>query len=195
MENSRASRLRRLAVVLAVAALGIGSSSWALAAGDGDPSRHRTGAQAAAPHLVGATGVACRVGYDTEAAALVPPDDSTTDNPPAATVTFSKKCSGVVLGVFSGEVTTMAGDFLHLDMRATCTGTGGYATHCTVGDQVFASPGHTFFQNDVAAVHDGSVQMVWTGLARGVWKFEVLPGGNNSANLQFRTFVVTAYSG
>jgi hypothetical protein len=36
--------------------------------------------------------------------------------------------------------------------------------------------------------------MVWTGLPRGLWRFEVLPGGNNSANLQFRSFVVEAFN-
>ena len=39
-----------------------------------------------------------------------------------------------------------------------------------------------------------SAQMVWTGLRRGVWRFEVLPGGNNHAQLLFRSFVVEAFN-
>ncbi len=79
-------------------------------------------------------------------------------------------------------------------MRATCTGTRGLASPCTVGQQVFASPGHTFFQNAVAGIQTHAVMMVWNSLPRGLWRFEVLPGGNNRANLQFRTFVVEAFA-
>ncbi len=82
-----------------------------------------------------------------------------------------------------------------MDMRATCVGTGGFATHCTVGQQIFASPGHSFFQNGASAFHVGAIQMAWTGLLPGLWKFEALPGGNNSANLQFRSFSVQAFPG
>lgn len=39
------------------------------------------------------------------------------------------------------------------------------------------------------------MSMVWSGLPQGVWKFEALPGGNNSANVQFRTFTIATYNG
>jgi hypothetical protein len=188
---------RRLIVTLAVTALGVSGSTWAVAAGGGDDARQRS-ATAASAKIAGATsGGPCKVGYDTQTATNIPPDDSTSDNPPAGSVTFTKSCGGAVIGNFSSEVSMpTASDFLHLDMRATCIGTGGFAApRCTLGQQVFASPGHSFFQNGQTPVHVGSAQMVWTGLARGRWTFEVLPGGNNSANLQFRSFVVTAYPG
>ena len=40
-----------------------------------------------------------------------------------------------------------------------------------------------------------SVTEVFTGLSRGKWRFEVVPGGNNHAYLQNRTTMVQAYSG
>ena len=41
-----------------------------------------------------------------------------------------------------------------------------------------------------------SLQMVFSGLKRGAWKFEVLPGSPSAnAFLGFRTFTVTAYNG
>jgi hypothetical protein len=127
---------------------------------------------------------------------LVPPDDSTADNVPANTVTLSKGCPGAVMGLWVGETSTpTAGDFIHMDMRATCTGTGGFSSPCTVGQQVFGSPGHTFVQNAVSGSQTHSLQMMWTALPRGVWQFDVLPGGNNRANIQFRSFTVQAFSG
>jgi hypothetical protein len=138
----------------------------------------------------------CRMGYDTQTSFLVPPDDSTADNVAAATVNIRKTCQGAVVGSFVTEVSTaVAGDFVHIDMRATCTGTGGMTNPCTVGQVVFASPGHTFMKNAQSSVQTHSVQMVWPALKRGLWRFEVLPGGNNSGNLQFRSFVVEAFAG
>jgi hypothetical protein len=103
--------------------------------------------------------------------------------------------SGAVIGMFVSEVSTAtAGDFIHIDMRATCTGTGGLASPCTVGQQVFGSPGHMFMQNVQSGTQTHSIQMAWTGLPCGLWTFEVLPGGNNHANLQFRSFAVEAFN-
>jgi hypothetical protein len=142
------------------------------------------------------TGGGCRFGYDTQSSTLIPPDDSTADNVPANTVTINKPCRGAVMGLWVGEISTStAGDFIHMDMRATCTGTGGFSSPCTVGQQVFASPGHTFVQNVQSGVQTHSVQMMWTGLPRGIWRFEVLPGGNNNGNIQFRSFTVQAFNG
>jgi hypothetical protein len=136
------------------------------------------------------------MGYDTQSSTLTPPDDSTADNPPAGSVTITKPCTGAVVGQFVGEVSTStSGGFIHLDMRATCTGTGGFSNACTVGQQVFASPGHTFLQNNTQGVETHGMNMVWTGLKKGIWRFEALPGGGSSANLQFRTFHVEAFAG
>ncbi len=179
-----------LALVLAGSGLGVASAP--------DPANHERGTGHGVqpdPRVTGqVAGGGCRAGFDTQTATLVPPDDSTTDNVAASTVRLHKTCQGPVVGTFSAEVATPgAGDFVHLDMRATCTGTGRQTNPCTVGEQVSASPGHSFFQNGQASTHVGAVTMVWTGLKRGNWKFEVLPGGNGVANLQFRTFTVEAF--
>jgi hypothetical protein len=128
---------------------------------------------------------------------LVPADDSTGDNPPAGKVTFTKSCGGVAVATFSAEtVTTGAGDFIHLDMRATCIGSGGYSSHhCQVGNSKLAAPGHTFFQTVQEGQQVHSMTMVFTGLSRGKWRFEALVGGNNHAFVDFRTFAVQAYNG
>lgn len=190
---SRSSR-KGLVALSATAALVV---TGAVAYGAGDGADHLRGTTTAkALKIVGqSTGGGCRMGYDTQTSTNIPPDDSTSDNLAAATVNIRKVCPGAVTGMFVSEVSTsVAGDFIHIDMRATCTGTGGMSNPCTVGQQVFASPGHTFMKNTQSGVQTHSVQMVWTGLPRGLWRFEVLPGGNNSANLQFRSFVVEAFN-
>lgn len=159
-------------------------------------SRSKSSDSVAALAAGQSTGGGCRMGYDTQTSTNIPPDDSTSDNVPAASVTITKPCAGAVVGQFTTEVSTpTAGAFIHIDMRATCTGTGGFASPCTVGNQVFASPGHTFLQNVQAGSQTHAVNMVWTQLKRGIWRFEVLPGGNNSGNLEFRTFHVEAFAG
>jgi hypothetical protein len=82
-------------------------------------------------------GGGCKAGYDTETSVLTPPDDSTGDNPAAGSVTFTKSCTGAVVGQFTSETSIPSGGFIHLDMIATCIGTGGFSTHCTVGQTVF----------------------------------------------------------
>lgn len=138
----------------------------------------------------------CKAGYDTQTGTLIPPDDSTGDNVPAGSVSIRKPCRGAAIAVFSSEVSApTAADFIHIDMRATCTGTGNFSSPCTVGQQVFASPGHSFFRIGASSFGVESIQMTWSGLRAGVWRFEVLPGGNNSANLQFRSFSVQVFPG
>jgi len=175
----------------------VGGGAWAIASNATAPDHPRPEAVGGAqPELSGNTvNSPCRIGYDTETSTNIPPDDSTADNVPAGTVKIKKACSGAVVGTFSSEVSAPgASDFIHIDMRATCTGTGGFTGACTVGQQVFASPGHTFFRNGAGAFGVNSVSEVWTALPKGVWTFEVLPGGNNVANLQFRTFRVETYN-
>lgn len=195
MKRISLSRVNRkgLAVLVLTATLVV---TGAVAYGAVTGPTHDRDAPTAAPQIAGqSTGGGCRMGYDTQTTTNIPPDDSTSDNTAAATVNIRKVCPGAVTGMFTSEVSTSgAGDFIHIDMRATCTGTGGMASPCTVGQQVFASPGHTFMRNVQGGVQTHSVQMVWTGLPRGLWRFEVLPGGNNSANLQFRSFVVEAFN-
>jgi hypothetical protein len=193
-------RWSRRAVIAAAIALGlvVGGATVAVAG-----TLHRDAARAGAannkvahPHIAGGAHAQCSAGYDTETSTLIPPDDSTTDNAPAATVTFTKTCVGAVFANFSSEISTPnTGDFIHIDMRATCVSKGGQTDPCTVGTQVFGSPGHTFLNNGPANFGVRAVQMVWTNLPRGRWTFEVLPGGNNSANLQFREFTVQAFAG
>ena len=186
-----------VAVAAAIALVATGAVlATAVGGGGANHSRGSDGAAAAARITGQATNGGCKMSYDTQSSTLIPPDDSTTNNAAAGSVTMRKTCPGAVVGRFTSEVSVpTAGDFIHIDMVATCTGTGGLAAPCTVGQQVFASPGHSFFANGADAFKVGNIQMAWTGLPRGIWRFDVLPGGNNSANLQFRSFVVDAYAG
>jgi hypothetical protein len=156
-------------------------------------AENRTASAAAAKRITAASAGPCWIAFDTQTSTITPPDDSTSDNPPASTIDLRKPCVGEVIGTFSSEVsTTGAGSFIHIDMRATCIATGGFTSPCTVGTVAFASPGHTFFQNNVQpGIEVNTTTMVWNTLPRGVWRFQVLPGGGGGANLQFRTFVVT----
>lgn len=192
-----ASKVRKT-MVSVVAIVGVVvASGVAFAGDDGDRDHHRSSVAEGAPQpmLVGqTTGGVCRMGYDTQLNSLTPPDDSTGDNPPAGSVNLRKTCQGAVVGTFVAEVTTGSG-YLHLDMRATCTGTGGMTGACTVGQQVLASPGHTFLKNEPAVGETQSMTMVWTGLKKGLWRFDALVGGINGASVMFRTFTVEAYNG
>ena len=185
---------KRLGVALALVAVGVLIGATVVLAGAGDPDERSNLADAIA--ITGTTGKTCQSGYDTQRGTLIPPDDSTADNTPAATVQITKKCPGAAVGAFTSEVSTSSGGSLHLDMRATCVATGGLTNPCTVGTVVIASPGHVFFQNNNPASSEMNAhQGVWSGLQRGVWRFEVLPGGGGNARLDYRTFVVTTYSG
>jgi hypothetical protein len=189
-------RRRVLVLMLVVVTLPIAVGTGIVIAGSAEHSRSATKAGGGPMIAAQANGGGCRFGYDTQTATLIPPDDSTSDNAPANTVSIRKPCQGAVVGLWVGEVSTSAaGDFIHMDMRATCTGTGGLTNPCTVGVQVFASPGHTFVKNTQSGIQTHSAQMMWTGLRRGIWRFEVLPGGNNSASVQFRSFSIQAFNG
>ncbi len=187
----------RRAVVVGIATLGLvaGGATWVVAAGS--DATHPRGQAAADPRISGqATGGGCRMGYETRTDTIIPPDDSTGDNAPANTVTIRKVCPGAMVATWSGETSTpTSSDFIHMDLRATCTATGGLANPCTVGQQVFASPGHTFVQNGPTSLGTRSHTGAWSGLNRGIWQIDVLPGGNNAANVQFRTLVVEAFNG
>lgn len=179
------------AAAVAVAASG---TTYAVAEGLSSGDEMRDQALKQPESLTGNTGTLCRIGFDTQAWTNIPPDDSTSNNTPAGSVTVKKTCHGVVIGRFTSEITTPAtGDFIHIDMRATCVGSGGLTNACTPGQEAYASPGHSFFQSGQAPLHVGAVNMVWSGLKVGLWRFEVLPGGNNSANLQFRSFTVEMF--
>jgi hypothetical protein len=188
---------RRSAVVLAVAAIVavVASGSVAMAR-DGD-ARLQQGKASVAPITTNTSGGVCKTGFDTEQDELTPPDNDPNGNEDAGTVRLTKKCSGAVSITFSSETNTSGtGDFIDLTFFATCTGTGGYRHHCTVGNQKVASPGNTFFQhNSFPETQVQSVTEVFSGLRRGKWLFEVVPGGNDHAFLDFRTTMVQAYSG
>lgn len=185
-------RTRKLLVVLAVAVFALVVSATAFASSQ-DPAR-QSGAK---PSITGTTtGKICKAGYDTEASVVTPPDDSTGDNPAAGIVTLTKSCKGAVVASLDTEVGTATNGFIHMDMRATCTGTGGFTTHCTVGSQVFGNPGHTFVEtNGSQQIATHPVTEVFAGLLPGQWKVEALPGGDGASFVDYRTFVVQAYSG
>jgi hypothetical protein len=137
----------------------------------------------------------CGVAFDSQITFLVPPDDTTEDNAPAASTQLPKPCDGVVVGTFSANVfTPVQGSFISVDMRATCVGTGGYPRACTVGDAVLANPGHTVLQEYLLDAQSVSITLIWPRLRKGIWKFEVLPGGNRSAAVYHRNFTATALS-
>jgi hypothetical protein len=185
-------RITILLVMGLVLASGVAVTAFAATGADRARPASKT-----TPKIAGVAGGGCKMGYDTETSIVTPPDDSTIDNTPAATVQLAKSCTGAVVGQFTSEVSTSnAGSFIHLDMRATCVDTGGFTPHCAVGKQIFGSPGHSFFQNNaLPSIETHAMNMVWSGLGKGVWKFEVLPGGNGTAFLDFRTFHVEAFTG
>ena len=194
---TRTGKKTRIALALS-AAIGLvvaGASVATAVGGSSGDDRGSGSSDAQADIAAQATGGGCRMGYDTETSIVTPPDDSTSDNAAAATVTINKPCPGSVIGEFTSETGISSGGFIHLDMRATCVGTGGFSNPCTVGSQAFASPGHTFFSTNPGGIETHAMNMVWSGLPRGQWRFEVLPGGNGTAYLDFRTFVVEAFSG
>jgi hypothetical protein len=194
--NRRRTGLRIAAAGTVIAALAVSGVAVASAASDDRSPADRTrAAKAVSARVSGAVGGGgCAVGFDTATATNTPPDDSTSDNVPANTVALKKRCTGPVIGSFVSETSTPnAGDFIHLDARATCVSKAGLRNACTVGQQVLAAPGHTFFATGPDTFGTHSYQPVWTGLKRGLWRFQILPGGNASANLQFRSFVVSAY--
>lgn len=143
----------------------------------------------------------CASGYDTRFNQLKPPDGNEThDNPPAASIRLRKPCAGAVHGFFTSEITAPTqNDFINIEMRATCIGTGQLSNPCNVGQQFFAAPGRARLAEGPTTLGTRSMNMVWPGLARGVWRFEVVPGGNPSvtsgSQLIYRTFTVEAFFG
>lgn len=188
---------RRNAAVLAAAATiaVVASGSVAMARGGG--GRLQQGAASAAAFATNTSGGVCKAGFDTWQDQLTPPDDDLDGNEDAGTVILTKKCNGAVSITFSAETNTSGtGDFIDLAFFATCTGTGGYKHHCKVGNQKVASPGLMNFQHNVLPEEQvQSVTGVFTGLRRGRWLFEAVPGGNDHAFLEKRTTMVQAYSG
>lgn len=192
-------KTRRFAALVVATGLVATGAFLSNASSDGNGPRHaRVGKTAVATTslVAGTATVVCRVGYDVEVDTLVPPDDSATDNPPAATTTLTKPCPGVVVAQLSSEMAVpTAADFIHLEMRATCLAPLTFVSPCTTGQTVFGTPGHSFAQNGPSSFGTRTVTMAFPALKRGRWKFEVLPGGNGVARLQFRTFTATAYNG
>jgi hypothetical protein len=136
----------------------------------------------------------CGTATSSKIAAIKPPDTSTDDNPPAAFVELSKACNGVVVGNFSANVNTpFEGTFISIDMRATCLATGGFPKPCSVGEQFLAKHAQTILQANYAPnPRENSITMIWPRLSPGIWRFEVLPGGDGKASLFNRNFTATA---
>jgi hypothetical protein len=132
---------------------------------------------------------------------LRPPDGTYADNAPAAAVSLRKDCVGTVVVRFSAEVSAPAnGDFIDVAAKAQCLRAGGLANGCSSGDVVFGEPGAP--DDTIKLAHgpiDGmatySTQWIFRGLQRGVWRFLVLPAGNDNAFMLYRSFTVDAYQG
>jgi hypothetical protein len=54
------------------------------------------------------------------------------------------------------------------------------------------SSGEVFAIHRSADPRGKSVTMIWPRLRQGVWRFEVLPGGDGASSLSGRTFTATA---
>ena len=185
----------RRAVVVGIATLGLVAGGATLVVAVGSDAEHPRGQEPAGQRISGqGTGGGCRMGYDTQTSTNTPPDDETGDNLPANTVTIRKVCQGPMIATWTGEVYALStGEYIHMDLRATCTGTGGLSNPCTVGAEVNSSPGHTFLQTDAPGRGTRSMVGVWS-LKRGIWSVEALPGGNGTASVEFRTLVVEAFN-
>jgi len=187
-----------VAVVAATALVSVAGTYAVASAGDArsPADQNRTSSAPVAQAVGTTTQGTCKMAFDTEVGVLVPPDDTTANNPAAGSVTFKKQCVGAVVARFVGEVSTpAASDFIHMDIRATCVGTGGVTAPCTVGQQVFGQPGHTFVQSGPTSTGTRSLQELFANLPRGLWRFDALPGGNGTAFLDFRSLTVEAYTG
>jgi hypothetical protein len=189
---------RRNGVVVILAALALAVSSGVALARDGDQAKLQ---RAGSRQLVttNTTGGVCKSGFDTQKATVYPPDDSADDNPTAGRVVLRKSCGGAVAVTFSSETwTPTSGDFIDLSFFATCTGTGGYRTHCTVGAVREGAPGHINFAACCHADPEShAYTQVFSGLKRGKWRFDVRPGSNGSAtaSVRWRSTMVQAYIG
>lgn len=189
---------RRNGVVAVLAVLALVVSGGVALARDGDQAKlQKAGAR---PTLAtNTTGGVCKTGFDTQTATVYPPDDSVENNPTAGRVALTKSCSGAVAVTFSSETSTPAsGDYIDLSFYATCTGTGGYRTHCAVGAVREGAPGHINFATCCHSnVESHAYTQVFSGLRRGKWRFDVRPGSNGSptASVRWRTTMVQAYNG
>jgi hypothetical protein len=163
-----------------------------LALAESEDVRERTGKS---PEAASATAVAsgppCRTGVVTYREPSFPPNHSTKDNPTSAGIALLKDCDGMVLATFTTEA--LVGDFIHLDMYATCVATAGQSNPCKVGRVVKADPGHMILSENVPAISTHTVTMLWPDLKKGKWQFQVRAGGGGFSLLGFRTFVVQIY--
>jgi hypothetical protein len=194
---------RRNGVVVVLAALVLVISGGIALARDGDQARLQK-AGSRQQLATNTTGGVCKSGFDTQTASVYPPDDNVENNPPAGRVRLTKSCSGAVAVTFSSETwTPTAGDYIDLTFYATCTGTGGYRTHCAVGTVREGAPGHINFATCCHAHPEShAYTQVFSGLRRGKWRFDVRPGsdgpagdGSQTASVRWRTTMVQAYSG
>ena len=197
MQSLRAGRFTRKTLYALAAVIAILFGGGAVAGAVGSTAAQSRPSGGTSTKVVGSTaGSVCGMAYDTETGTLTPADDSPQDNAAAGSVSLVKKCRGAVIATFTGEINTPnTGSFLHMDARATCTGTGGFDNPCTVGQVVQGDPGHTFLVNgqDVQQTH--SMRWIFTSLKKGNWTFEALPGGDGTGFVEFRTFTAEAFNG
>jgi hypothetical protein len=192
-------------VAVLIAASIVGGAGVALASSHSAPSsaarrvshavrttNHNRTALAGSSHS--SSGGACRLGYYTNHSFTTPP--SNPNYLTVASVTVTKPCAGAVIGNFTTQVDTAAVTFPFLlaEMRATCVGTGGYTTHCTVGAEVNASPAMTTL-SETPETGTRSFVAAWHGLQKGKWDFEVDLTGDGRSFVENRAFTVEAYTG
>lgn len=139
-------------------------------------------------------GTYCKMGYDIRTIEATVSDHSSSDNTPVGDVTIRKNCSGSVIGTFTAEIDAN----LHLHERwAECVSNGGFVDGCTPGVDSYASPGHMLLQSD--GIADVSypvvtVRWIWPQLARGQWRFRVLPAeALGPVKIKYSAFTVEAF--
>lgn len=137
-------------------------------------------------------GPACRTRYDVRTIQYTVNDHSSTDNTPAGDLVLKKECNGPVIATFSAQ---LSGN-LHLhELWADCVNNGGFATGCTAGQRIVASPPHTLLQSNGApevSYPVETVSWVWDAVPPGTWRFRVQPAAFAPVTVYYSLFTVEA---
>jgi len=142
----------------------------------------------------------CALKYHEQTSPIVVPDHSSADNTPVGDLTVTKNCTGPVIGTLSVEITGR----LHLhEIIAQCISDGGIQGGCTTGTKIdvgypaVAGEHKLLYSDGVADVTYpiATIQLIWPNLARGQWRFYVLPAcsADCPVTIQKSYFRVEAY--
>lgn len=143
------------------------------------------------------TGGPCRAGIQTKNGTVTVPAGNILTNPAVASVTMTKPCAGAVTASFTAVVNAIgATQQVRVIGIAKCIGTGGFATHCTVGQTLIGSPDDTVIKDNGAAPQaTHSAVFAWKGLKKGTWRFDIRATGTDNPSVYNRSLIVNAYNG